>query len=280
MPADPQRRRGEILAALPAFTLEALHEEEHKVDDRTAGAYDRWVRDDRRPPPRPPGGGQADRTSKRRGRAREQRRKRLFQLCTPKTILTPVNVVARYLASHPMWESWEWDATRDVNALMLPFAQALDRDDPLLDDARLALPLTVAGFMLYRALHAVGPRDPDAAVLRAVYDEIRQGIVIIDRIFARLFEIKGVYSEQFVLDFTSVVDAAEMLLFRVIRLEGEASGLILRCPLGTRCKVGEPFYVTSPTQRGPHPACRTAASRARHSSQARPVTPKRPKRKQ
>lgn len=95
----------------------------------------------------------------------------LDRLASPEVILAPLNVVVVYVRDSPMWESWSDSATAAVNARMLPFVQQLNPGDPVPDDPRLALSLTVAGLYLFRALH-VGPcaarrvedREDDVAV--------------------------------------------------------------------------------------------------------------------
>jgi len=182
-------------------------------------------------------------------------------------ILAPANVVEVYLAGAPMWESWDWAATQAVNAQMLPFVQQLDPNDPLPADPRLVLPLTVAGFMLYRALHVDtggAPRN-SVAVVMAVYEEIARGIVILDRCFsdAATRKIRGEVSEDFLTDFAETVDAAQTLLLHAIRLGPETWDLILRCGLGTGCRLRKPYYVSRPGERSPHARCRTALSRTK-----------------
>lgn len=207
-------------------------------------------------------------------RKRELDRARLFALCTPEVILAPVNIVAVYLHEQPMWNSWDWPETAAVNARMWPFVQRLDINDPLPDDPRLALPLTVAGFMLYRALHVDPegmPRDHPNVVMD-VYAEIAQGIAILDKrlIRAAQQQIDGDVSQAFLGDLAHTTNVAETLLLHAVRLGPEMWSLILRCGLGTDCRLGKPYFVSRPGERSPHGRCRTALARRK----ARPVTSK------
>jgi hypothetical protein len=199
-----------------------------------------------------------DRPGRRTGGAPAPRkagqfRRRLFDVARPKVILGPVNVVEVYLSEHPMWATWGWDDTRGVNARMLPFLQGLDPGDRLPDDARLALPITAAGFFLVRALH-LSPDMPRVALTADVYRIITEAIVTVDRFRA---------PEGLAEDFAHVTDTAHMLLLRAVALGLDAwdHRLILRCTLGAKCQREEPFYVNAPAATAGHVACRVAAHR-------------------
>jgi hypothetical protein len=206
--------------------------------------------------------------ARERQRTREKARQRLFALCTPRMILQPANIVEVFLHRHPMWKSWDWSETEPVNTRMWPFVQGLDVDDPLPDDPRLALPLTVAGFILYRALHVnpEGKRRDHPDVVMDVYGEIAQGIGIIEKRFtdAAQRKVNGEVSEEFQENFAHTVSVAETLLLHAVRLGPDMWDLILRCVLGAGCKDGEPFYVSRPNDKGAsHRACRLRKHRAK-----------------
>jgi hypothetical protein len=72
--------------------------------------------------------------SKRRETQRrkpEQDREQLFKIARPETLLSPANVVAVFLHNNPMWESWDWSATTQINVEMLPVAHQVHQGDPL-----------------------------------------------------------------------------------------------------------------------------------------------------
>jgi hypothetical protein len=185
---------------------------------------------------------------------RERFRAELSTLASPARLLAPVNVLEVYLADHPMWGSWGWDDTHAVNMLMLPFVQGLDAGDPLPDDPRLALPFTVAACALSQALH-LSPELSRVELTADVYHLVADGIVTLDRLSA---------PEGLTEDFAHVVDAARLLLLQAVRfgLETWGHGLILRCALEARCKLGEPFYVNAKRATAGHGKCRVAAHRA------------------
>jgi hypothetical protein len=204
-----------------------------------------------------------------RPRKREQARRQLFVQLNPATILAPANIVAVYLHTHPMWKSWQWADTAAINAQMLPFVQKLDPTNPLPDDPRLALPMTIAGLMIVRALHVQRvPRAPRAnrmIMIQDIYQEIIDGVVQVDAVWTDVVKRKlaGEVSAAFLQDFTEVQEAAQTLLLRPNAGE-EGWDLILRCHLGGGCrqKPPTPYYVPPPGGAG-HGACRTAASRAK-----------------
>ena len=93
--------------------------------------------------------------------------------------MEPANIVTVYLGTHPIWPSWSWADTRDVNLPMRDFLQRLD-PDVLLPAAEpgVAVPMTAAGFFLYRALD----QDPGPDLTENVYREIGDGVVMVDRL--------------------------------------------------------------------------------------------------
>jgi hypothetical protein len=203
-------------------------------------------------------------------RQREQLRHRLFALTRPEMILAPVNVVAVYLDDrHAMWPSWSWAETQAVNTRMLSLVRRAWPDLPVADDPRVALPLTVAGFFLYRALHVSppGPGRPEAHVVEDIYEEIEQGFVTLDaqRLAAVTAKMRGEFSPECVDDFYDLAATARVLLFEAVRRGDEFRlALILECPLGPRCLKEAPYYIPGPGAGADrHPACRMRHSRAR-----------------
>jgi len=253
-------RRPAVSEAL-RIAADARRDRPKRALERQDRALDRWADRDKPPPaPRTP-------ERLRRPRQKEQARRRLFALARPATILAPANIVAVYLHAHAMWKSWGWAETAAVNAKMLPFVQRLDARDPLPDDPRLALPLTVAGFMLYRALETppAGKDRTSPAVMMDVYREIAEGIIILTGCLedAARRQIRGDVLEDFLGHFAHTVAVAETLLLHAVRLGPEMWALILKCPLSSGCRLGAPYYVTPPDTGKPHSRCRTAKSRAK-----------------
>ena len=203
----------------------------------------------------------------RRPRPRELARLKLFTLCDPSVMLAPANIIAVYRRDHPvpddapLWPSWAWDVTANVNRRMLPFVQQLDPADPLPDDPRLALPMTIAGFWLWRALQVDRQGQPHTSpsVVMAVYDEIAQGIAAVEKSLVDACAAEP--DEAFRVDFAHVMSVAQTLLFHAVRLGPELWDLILPCALGADCELGRPFYVTRPGEDNPHNRCNVEASR-------------------
>jgi hypothetical protein len=217
------------------------------------------------PPPPPPPGRVADRAPRSpRPRPRELAKRRLFDLAKPALMLTPVNIIEIYFRDHPMWPSWAWDDTREADTRMLPFVQALDPDEPLPEDARLAQPMTAAGTTLRRALHV----KPGPSVVTDVYDELGNGILLLDELLieatrrAHDHEVPAEFLEHF----ADATVTAERLLFHAARVGLDAwlaePPLIRQCVLGPACPLGEPFFVNRPGE-DRHSGCRVKASRSK-----------------
>lgn len=201
---------------------------------------------------------------------RDKARLLVYGLCRPQTILWPVNAIELYRGRHPvppgrpLWPSWAWDVTDEINRQMLPFVQDLDKDDPLPDDPRLALPMTIAGFWLYRALHIDPEGQPRTSptVVMDVYEEVAQGIAAVERSLSVVLGQLDL-ADAFRADYYHVAGVAKTLLLHAVRLGPEIWDLILRCKLGAECRLSAPFYVTRPGEDDPHNTCAVAAHRRR-----------------
>ena len=249
----------------------------HKSRDEAG--YDSWARaEERRYQPPPPH--QEQEPPVRALAHREVARRRLFDMARPDVILGPVNVVAVYLGSHPMWPSWSWADTQGINARMLPFVQELDPDDPVVDDPRVALPMTVAGAMLHHALWLDARGEPldGPAVLMDVYRELASGISFVDRLVTDVVKAKlsGDLTEAFCGDFYHIGDVATGLLMRAGSFGPETFGLIVPCVLGAECRLQAPYFVNPPGQKL-HGACRAYLSRRKAEERVTPRRRKGPK---
>jgi hypothetical protein len=202
-------------------------------------------------------------------RKREQDRQQLVKAARPEILLAPVNLVAVFLKDQPIWRSWSWADTEAVNGRMFAFAQQVSQDR-LPEDSRLALPLTAAGFYLYRALHS-GTWENPLDLVANVYYEIGEGIVQVNKSVIEAARLKhiGDAPEEFVTTFAGIANTADLLLMHAAGLGPDKWKLILRCALGAGCRRGEPYYVARPGKPGKldhHGECRTAKVRGKQST--------------
>ena len=194
-----------------------------------------------------------------------QRRHRALAAWSPDALLSLPNTVALFLRDNPMWQAWDWDATRDCNARLAHYVPQLYPDAPLPEDDRLALPLTAVGFMLWRALALitgplwhVGPGTRQE-VREGIYQEIREGVIILDRIHFDAYR-RDDLAPPFREDFTAAVMAAEGGLMHFLYIGRESWRLIRECRLGRDCELQAPYFV-NPEGGDPHRGCRVTRTR-------------------
>jgi hypothetical protein len=218
------------------------------------------------------------RGGEKRAALERQRRQRALAAWSPSALLYLPNTVALFLRDHPMWESWTWGATRECNVQLVHCVPQLYQEDPLPKDERLALPLAVTGLTLWRALDPLitGPlrhvsRKARGDVLHAVYQEIRDGLTILERLDGNAWAMDDL-APEFREDFTAAVMAAEDALMHFVYIGHESWRLIRACRMGRDCLLGAPFYVNElkPESKDPHSRCRVGRHR-----KGREVTAKR-----